>query len=433
MPVFAEEILRRILVQKEGSIMEQILYIHLLGTFSMKYGERPISLERSVSTKSMQLLQILVHFQEKGVARNRLLDMLYGREEVLNPANNLRVTAHRLKKLIRESGLPEGEYIRIEGGIYYWDAPIRTWVDTHEFDRLVEQAEQTPDEEEKFRCMENACRMYRGEFLPSLAGEEWAVLENIQYQEKYSRTLRTLSEYLKERREYEKLLELTSVAAHLYPFEEWQAVKIDCYMAMNRYAEAMKEYEDTAKLFFEELGISPSDKMIEQFKSMSSPITTSKQSIQSITSGLKEDADENGAFYCNFPSFRDSYCLVRRMIERNGQSAFLMLCTLTDGKGQPLEHEEKLSEMSEVLGKTIRSCLRRGDSYTRYSPSQFLVLLVGTNKENCGMIFDRICSKFSEHHKSWKQHLECYVRSVVEVEENGLSLRFKGGNSKWEK
>lgn len=411
--------------------MKQRIEVHLLGGFQLKYGDRPISFERSNVTKSMQLLQILIHFQEKGVARNRLLDMLYGREDVVNPANNLRVTVHRLKKLIKESGLPEGEYIHSEGGIYYWDSPVETWVDTKEFDRLVDLGETAETEKERTEYMEQACRMYRGDFLPQLAGEEWAVIESIQYQEKYSRTLHTLSEILKENGEYEKLLELASVAARLYPFEEWQSVKIDCYMAMNRIGDAMKEYEDTAKLFFEELGISPSERMMEQFREMSSSMHSSNRSIQAITGGLKEKEGEGGAFYCSLPSFRDSYCLVRRMLERSGQSAYLMVCTLTDGKGQPMEDEEKLRTMSEELGRSIRGSLRRGDSYTRYSPSQFLVLLMGTNKENCGMIFERICQKFSGEHKSWKKYLECYVNSVVDIEDEKSSIRFSGERRHW--
>ena len=34
----------------------------------------------------------------------------------------------------------------------------------------------------------------------------------------------------------------------------------------------MKEYDDTAKLFFEELGISPSERLMEQFDQMSSQL-----------------------------------------------------------------------------------------------------------------------------------------------------------------
>ena len=61
-----------------------------------------------------------------------------------------------------------------------------------------------------------------------------------------------------------------------------------------------------------------------------------------------------------------------------------------DGKGHPLENKKRLSALSEELYDTIMHSLRRGDSFTQYSPSQFLILLVGTSKENCQMIFERI-------------------------------------------
>lgn len=118
----------------------------------------------------------------------------------------------------------------------------------------------------------------------------------------------------------------------MYPFDEWQAVRIDCFMAMNRYQEAMNEYESTAKLFFEELGISPSEKMIDQFKYMSERMSNAPQTIRGIKSRLREEEIEAGAFYMTLPSFRDSYRLVRRIMERNGQSVYLMLCSLVDGK-----------------------------------------------------------------------------------------------------
>mgnify|MGYP000214138278 FL=1 len=51
-----------------------------------------------------------------------------------------------------------------------------------------------------------------------------------------------------------------------------------------------------------------------------------------------------------------------------------------------MDKPDKLEVLSGELQNTIQQCLRKGDSFTKYSPSQFLILLVGTNKENCSMI-----------------------------------------------
>lgn len=135
--------------------------------------------------------------------------------------------------------------------------------------------------------------------------------------------------------------------------------------------------------------------------------------------------------YCSLPSFRDSYRLVSRIIERNGQSVYLMLCSITNGKGMPMDKPDKLEALSGELLNTIQQCLRKGDSFTKYSPSQFLILLVGTNKENCSMIFDRIQRYFSREHKSWKQYLDYFVSSVAEVDRQDSPIQFNTENKTW--
>ncbi|MFR5701501.1 MAG: hypothetical protein ACLUD0_06315 [Eubacterium ramulus] len=137
------------------------------------------------------------------------------------------------------------------------------------------------------------------------------------------------------------------------------------------------------------------DRLLKQFDEMSNQMNhTNPREINEIKERLKEDSDRGGAYYCSLPSFRDSYRLVSRMLERNGQSAYLMLCSITDGKGHPMEKPEKLAVMAEELQNSIQHSLRRGDSFTKYSSSQYLILLTGTNKENCEMIFDRLRKYF---------------------------------------
>lgn len=73
---------------------------------------------------------------------------------------------------------------------------------------------------------------------------------------------------------------------------------------------------------------------------------------------------------------------MQRVIERSGQSAYLLLCTMTDGKGVPLEKGERLGKVAEELEQAIRNSLRRGDMFTRYSDNQFLMLLLGIRQED---------------------------------------------------
>ena len=93
---------------------------------------------------------------------------------------------------------------------------------------------------------------------------------------------------------------------------------------------------------------------MNQFQEMSERMGRKYHAAGEIKEDLKEPEYEDGAFYCSLPSFRDNYRLVRRLIERNGQSAFLMVCSLTDGNGHPMENREKLDVMSMELHRAVK-------------------------------------------------------------------------------
>ena len=48
------------------------LKVHILGGFSITYGEHPISLTRNRVTKATKLLQLLIYQGSKGMAEKRL-------------------------------------------------------------------------------------------------------------------------------------------------------------------------------------------------------------------------------------------------------------------------------------------------------------------------------------------------------------------------
>ena len=409
------------------------LKVYMLGSFSMIYGGKPVTFRRGGTTKVLKLLQILLHNSgaKGGIPRNQLLEDLYGSEEVSDAANNLRVTVHRLKKILAESILPEYDYIQIENGIYKWQSPMRTWVDVLEFSRKVKEGEAETHEAMRYELFKQACELYRGEFLPELSGEDWVIISSVAYKKQFTTALSGVWEYLMYIQDYEKMLEFSSEAVKIYPFDEWQAMKIEALMGLNRYKEAMDFYEETARMFFEELGISPSDRTMKLFDEMSAKMTSSYQTAGEIEKKLKEKEEKSGALYLSLPSFRDSYRLLQRILERNGQSAYLMVITMVDTKGRLAESTRKQEEYAKVLHNAIQKSLRKGDSFTKYSASQFLILLVGTNRENCRRIFDRIVDNFAMEHRTWKNYLKYFATSVADVESDQSRIRFRENEFHW--
>lgn len=408
---------------------KEVLRVQMLGDFAMTYGDKVLTFRKNVVSKSMQLLQILLYHKDEGISRKELIELLYGRGGLSDPANNLRVASHRLRRQMTDAGLPEEEYIKIEDGIYRWNCSFPSEVDVLEFEKLIQKAEAESNTEKRIRDLKQALALYRGDFLPKLSGEDWALLESVRYKREYEDALLEVLDFLEKRKQYDEMLQLAAAAGDLYPFDEWQCYKIEALMGMGHDEEAMQVYQDTSRLFFEELGIQPSERMMQQFRVMSDRIKTVPKPIMDIKGGLQEKEDESGAYYCSLPSFIDGYRIIRRIIERNGQSVYLMLCTLTDGSGNPMEGGSKLNAMAEGLKGAIKHSLRKGDSYTQYSINQFLILLIGTNEENCRLVSDRITRNFAEEHKYWRNCVEYYVSSVIDVESGSSRISFRSGET----
>ena len=292
----------------------EVLKVQMLGGFSIMYGDRLITLKKNPASKLMQLLQLLLYKKETGVPRKELIEILYGRGGLSDPSNNLRVSVHRLRRQMAEAGLPEEEYIKIVNGVYTWSSSVPTIIDVLEFHSLTEKAKDEKNPEKKAELQKKALELYQGDFLPKLSGEDWVLLEAVKYKNEYEETLQEVLEYQERCENFEEMLRLSASASDLYPFDEWQRYKIEALMGMGRDEEAMQVYQDTSRLFFEELGIQPSERMIHQFREMSKRIRNVPKAMPDIKGGLQEKGEETGAYYCSLPSFIDGYRLIRRII-----------------------------------------------------------------------------------------------------------------------
>lgn len=411
-------------------MQENILKVRMLGAFTMEYNNRPISFERNTQTKTNQLLQILLFEGENGISREQLLQRLFGREEVTNPSNSLRATVFRLRKLLAEAGFPqEDEYIYIKSGIYRFTPAISVELDARFFEEQALEALNTIEEEERYQKLQKACEWYRGDFLASLVAEEWVTVQTVRYKDLYEKCMRALCALIKERGEYVLLYEKAASAAALYPYDEWQIWQLDSLIAQNRIKDAMHLYEETADYLFQEMGITPSEAMMERLAVMNGGTGICTEGIEQIQENLNEKDAPQGAFYCSYPSFTESYRYMKRVIERSGQSAYLMLCTVTDGKGYPLEKGERLERLSEELSEAIRGSLRSGDLYTKYSSNQYLVLLLGIKQEDCQIVIGRINQYFEN--PSRKNYIKYHISPLTEIQDQGGRIVFDTEKHIW--
>lgn len=312
------------------------IYARFFGNYGLKYGDEQLILEHSSTSKTAQLLQMLLYFHKTGIPRYRLLENLVGQEERANPINNLKGALSRLRKLLGETILPDMECIVAQNGIYSWTQEIPVTTDVEEFEQLLDQADNTVmDDDKALELRVQACDLYKGELLPQLINLEWVSVENTRLKERYDQTVRYVCAQLTAKGEIRRALELYEKAATVYPFEEeWQVGRLDCMLNLGQHKNALQVYQDVVDANYRNLGISPSEEMQDCFRRIREGAAWGFSSVQEVQKNLME-SHIGGAYFCSYPCFASVYQMVRRLIGRNGQSAYLILCSVCDVHGMP--------------------------------------------------------------------------------------------------
>ena len=200
-------------------------------------------------------------------------------------------------------------------------------------------------------------------------------------------------------------------AANIDPLADWETVTMEALVSLGRSEEARKLYDTTVQYYFNEQGLHPSKRLLEQFDRLGEKMQYRHAVLDQIQAELSGASDRSmGGYLCNYPVFLGIYRMVERMLERGGQSVYLMLCTVVDSKGNPMREGEILDQLVSRMSDAVRQSIRRGDAMCRYGRGQCLVLLINTTRENCNVIQRRINARFLTGRQ--RTSIEYYVNSV---------------------
>ncbi len=391
---------------------QEALSVNMFGGFSMTYAGRKIAFARSSNTKFIQLLQLLLLHAGDGISKKELIAMLYGWDEGVNPNKNLNNVIYRLKKQLITAGLPEEDYVLLDNGMCCWNSSFPVETDVVLFTEYAAAAGNQAGEE-RLRTLEKAERLYTGELLPEFSTELWVIEENLKLKNLYEQIVEVLGAGLREAGEYQEELKLYRKAGKIYPFDKWQVQEIDCLMLMKEYKEAYDVYQNTASLYCEEMGVPPGPEMVSRLRQIEQQIKNPVGNFEDLKQNFQEQQNR-GALYCLYPSFLDSCQLMSRVAERTGRSVYLMLINLTDRMGKEIADPVRLETQMDLLKEVIRSTFRRGDLFTSYSKSQYMIILVGTEKENCNKAFTRCLTRW-KNTEGARGELSYSVESLIKM------------------
>ncbi|MBO5207943.1 MAG: diguanylate cyclase [Lachnospiraceae bacterium] len=130
-----------------------------------------------------------------------------------------------------------------------------------------------------------------------------------------------------------------------------------------------------------------------QSTDMLKTLEQSKADLNRLVGMVENRESYEGAFQIDYAEFGRVYDFVVHFSQRNNQEVQLILFTLYSADGSDIRLEQ-MEHAMQCMEQAIVKSLRGVDVGTRYSSSQFLVVLMGTGKSDIRIVTDRIVQNY---------------------------------------
>ena len=127
---------------------------------------------------------------------------------------------------------------------------------------------------------------------------------------------------------------------------------------------------------------------------------------EDLEDALQQTRPSKGPYYCSYDVFKRMYPILARNAERAKQTQVLVLITLLDHRRRVPGSQLLVPAMSDAR-MAIHACLRRSDTYARYSKHQYVVLVPLENPDNAAVVERRLLSSYAATASAEKVPLQC--------------------------
>ncbi len=346
--------------------------------------------QSSSSKKLWSFLEYLLAFRDRTIPQEEIIDVLWNNTEVSNPANTLKTLLHRARHTIEELGFPDGKRVILyRRGTYSWNSDISVTVDTEQFEALADDGEQ-----DRLHSALAAIDLYKGDFLPKASHEPWVVSLRVYYHSKYLNLCSEAAELLAELAKYDELMDLCRKAILVDPYDERMHLWLmQAMIATGAQQAAIQHYNYVIGLFMEQMGVTPSEELTALYRQLIRSSKSVEMDLRVIQKNLTEENPYTGPYYCEYAIFQDVYRLSARTAVRTGQIVQLAMLSIEDSRGKPLSAKQ-IGIAAERVREVISTGLRQGDAFTRFSATQYLLLLPCATYEDGDKVLKRLVADF---------------------------------------
>lgn len=378
------------------------LTVRLFGGLRAVQGDRVLLESKGRLGRPAEAFAYLLLHRQEAVTNEQLIEALWEDEDLENPAGALKNAIYNLRKQLRAAGL-EGDCIHSSKNRYQLAPGFPVELDTDEAEACYRAITRPgASDDELLRAGKALFALYSGDLLQNLPTQRWIVQYNVYYRHLYLDAVdRVCTQLLKNpsNEHCEEVLAICRKANLIEPLRE----PIYLYMFTAMQQLGMKKailnyYPITANLFYDELGERLCSEIRQIYFWASEGTNLIEQDLQQIQEDLNEITKDQrpirGAYFCPYEMFKHIYHMVARSAERAGNNVALLLLTLTRPGGGVLPKDLNVTAMLK-LKSAISRALRKGDVFSRYSKSQYILMLSVRQFSDVEIITERLQKFFA--------------------------------------
>ena len=245
------------------------LRIYTLGRFQLVSNGKPMIFSGKVQQKPLALLKALIALGGKDVAEEEFADILWPEADGDLAHKSFEMTVQRLRRLIGSDDIVQLRERRLSLDL------SRCWVDVWELEGLIETVDKAGSEgpardlEQALRLSDKALSLYRGHFLPNDSSHPWALSCRERLRSKFLRLILRAGGHWEQHLQWQKAVEIFQKGIEVNGLaEEFYQHLMVCYHELGQRAEAIATYDRCRTLMLSSLGISPSRKTEDLYRSI---------------------------------------------------------------------------------------------------------------------------------------------------------------------
>lgn len=383
-----------------------MLKVNFFREFKIEYKDKTIGDSLSKSKKHLSLLGYLMLMSDKTFSKEALMDLLWDDDRSDNPGNALKTAIHRIRATLDQLDYPEEIIIR-DGSSYRLNRDIPILSDVVEFEKLCKIVMDSNEENaERLKCYREASALYTGDFLEQHKADPWVIPIRTYYRSMFLSSTYEAIHILEVTQDYTEAEKFAEKAVLVDPYDEnLHYCLVKSRIKQGKRIAALEHYNYTVDLFHDKYDVTPSKEFIALYRDITEQTHLETHDMDMILENLRE-APNKEAFFCNYEMFKDMYQFKARVLATKPEESYIFLLTLRS------DESGVVSDAAGKLKRYLKANLNRSSVITRYSKSQFLMMILNEPKEISEKKIQKLLTKFKKENPIFNVDFELLARHI---------------------